>query len=69
MANPADKNTYFSHMSEAFARHCIGKVEVMTRESTVDKIPQIGIWGQVEQPVLTDPNGDCTKVSAPRSPI
>ena len=49
-ANPAQRTTYFEHMSEAFARACEGDIYVMTDDPK--KLPTEGIWPKTEYPIL-----------------
>lgn len=51
----ADRNTYFEHMSEAFALSCTGDVQVMTDDPT--NLPTTGIWANVELVTLQGMSG------------
>ena len=62
MKDKDQKWTYFEHMSEAYAKHCIGHTKVITDADSVSSIPQDGIWGTVEQKVLKTRGSGCTKV-------
>jgi hypothetical protein len=66
---------YFKAMSKAMAMECSGEVFLMTNADLNDntKVPEDGIWWQVEFPTLFDgnraPEKKITKVSIPHEEV
>ena len=63
--NNPDTQSYFRHMSEAFAALCTDNALVLTNDSY--NVNEKGIWGQVEKPTLQKTGnigGQCDQVSS-----
>ncbi|KAJ9653229.1 hypothetical protein H2198_007587 [Neophaeococcomyces mojaviensis] len=64
-SNFPDTQTYFSHMSEAFAALCGGTATLLTDNR--NNVDMSGIWGQTEFPTLQktgNPGGQVNRVDA-----
>lgn len=64
MANSAERLTYFTHMSQAYAELCSGQAYLMS--ATPNIVPIDGIWFKTEFPTLKktgNPGGRVNVVS------
>jgi hypothetical protein len=67
-ANPLWRHTYYSSMSNAYARMARESATVMHKTQDYDNPPMNGIWGKTELPALRDKT-DVKEVSSFSAPI